>query len=70
MDIGIGYFPGSEIIVEQVRGIVIEFVQAILHDRKIQSVTIVPELIVVLVVLIRIFIGLNRAVHVRCFILN
>ena len=26
--------------------------------------------IVVLVVLIRIFIGLNRAVHVRCFIIN
>ena len=43
LDIGIGYFPGSKIIVEQVRGIVIEFVQAILHDGNIQSVTIVPE---------------------------
>ena len=43
LDIGIGYFPGSEIIVEQIRGIVIEFVQTILHDRNIQSVTVVPE---------------------------
>ena len=65
LHVRVRHFGGLKVIIKQVRGIVIKRVQAVLQGGYIQTVTHVPEQVIMQVPIVRLPVRTDKLVRVR-----